>query len=168
MNDTKINAADHLGLVGYIANKYQNCGIEYDDVFSAGSLGLVKAANTFDVSKGFKFATYAARCINNEILMMLRKNPKYKTVSLQRYNDEQEQEYDFEIAYFECYDKVDDLLTLKTALNKLDERDRKVIYLRYFQNMSQAEVGKIIGVEQSYISRLEKRALKKLKEYMQK
>jgi RNA polymerase sporulation-specific sigma factor len=172
MNDTKINAADHLGLVGYIANKYHNCGIEYDDVFSAGSLGLVKAANTFDVSRGFKFATYAARCINNEILMMLRKAPKHNALSLTRHNDEQNDDCDFscdyEIAYFEKYDKIDDLLSLKPALEQLEERDRKLIYLRYFRNMSQVEVGKIIGVEQSYISRLEKRALKKLKEYMQK
>jgi RNA polymerase sporulation-specific sigma factor len=167
MTETKINAADHLGLVGFIANKYRSTGIENDELFSAGSLGLVKAANSFDSSRGFKFATYAARCINNEILMFLRQSKNARScVSLHQYNDDEERDYDFEIAYFENYNAVDDLLALKAVIGRLDEREKKLIYLRFFCDMKQSEVGKIIGVEQSYISRLERRALKKLKEYM--
>ena len=168
MEMTKVNAADHLGLVGYIVNKYQNCGTPYDELFSAGSFGLVKAANSFDVSKGFKFATYATRCIENEILMLLRKAKKSpQCVTLHRYNDEQEKDFDFEIAYFEKYEQIDELLTLKEAIAQLSERDKKLIFMRYFQGKTQAEVGKAIGVEQSYVSRLERQALKKLKEYME-
>jgi RNA polymerase sporulation-specific sigma factor len=165
--EVKINAADHLGLVGFIANKYRSTGIENDELFSAGSLGLVKAANSFDSSRGFKFATYASRCINNEILMFLRQTKNARScVSLHGYNNEEAQEFDFEIAYFENYDTVDDLLALKEVLVRLDKREKKLIYLRFFCNMNQAEVSDVLGISQSYISRLERRALKKMKEYM--
>ena len=165
--EVKINAADHIGLVGFIANKYRSTGIENDELFSAGSLGLVKAANSFDVSKGFKFATYASRCINNEILMFLRQSKNARScVSLNCHNDEEERDYDFEVAYFENYDTIDDLLSLKSVLNRLDKREKKLIYLRFFCNMNQGEVSDALGVSQSYISRLERWALKKMKEYM--
>ena len=139
--ETKINAADHLG--------------------------LVKAANSFDESRGFKFATYASRCINNEILMFLRQSKNARScVSLNCHNDEEEREYDFEIACFENYDTIDDLLSLKSVLNLLDKREKKLIYLRFFCNMNQAEVSDFLGISQSYISRIERRAFKKMKEYM--
>ena len=164
-----VNAAEHLGLVRYIANKYPN--MDFDDAVSAGSLGLVKAADTFDESKGIKFATYAARCINNEILMEFRKNKKHRGVLSIDFaiNNEGEEynaaEFTEELGYYDDdrLEREAELIDLRTAVSKLNERERQIIELRYYGEKSQKQAADLLGISQSYISRLERRILQKLK-----
>jgi RNA polymerase sporulation-specific sigma factor len=166
----KINAADHTGLVYHIAKKYSN--VDFDEAISAGNFALVKAANTFDAEKGVKFATYAARCITNEILMLIRKNKNSpQCIPMLCYGNNGE-DYDMEefscnFAYYEKYEAIEELDALKTALDRLNERDRQIIVMRYYEEKKQNEVCDILGVSQSYVSRLEKRALKTLRRYME-
>ena len=164
-----VNAAEHLGLVRYIANKYPN--MDFDDAVSAGSLGLVKAANTFDESKGFKFATYAARCINNEILMFIRCEKKHRhglSIDFAINNEGEEYnaaEFTEEWGYYDdtSLEREAEFMDLRTAVSKLTERERQIIELRYYGEKSQKQVADFLGISQSYISRLERRILKKLK-----
>ena len=164
-----VNAAEHIGLVYHIAKKYTN--IEFDDAISAGSLGLVKAANTFDESRGFKFATYASRCINNEILMFLRKENPWREFTLPMiWVNEEGNDFEFTevCANFAHYDddpleREAEFMDLRNAVSKLNERERLIIQMRFYENKTQSETAKVVGVEQSYISRLERLILKKLK-----
>ena len=171
MVKTKINTAEHTGLSGFIAKKYLSTGIEFDELVSVGHIGLIKAANSFDSSKGFKFATYASLCINNEILMFLRKESKRPPcISITQINAEGDEFCISEV--FNAFihrdeyklEETDDVLALREAITQLDEREQLIIQLRFYENKTQTQVGKVIGVEQSYISRLERRVLNKLKE----
>lgn len=173
----------NLRLVVYIARRFENTGINIEDLVSIGTIGLIKAVNTFDVTKKIKLATYASRCIENEILMFLRRNGKTKgEVSFDEplnvdwdgnellLSDIMGTEPDLCSRGIE--DEVDRSL-LRMALSHLPERDRTIIELRYGlrrdgDEMTQKEVADILGISQSYISRLEKRIIGKLRKDIQR
>lgn len=167
----------NLRLVVYIARKFENTGIYVEDLISIGTIGLIKAINSFDPAKNIKLATYASRCIENEILMYLRKNNNIKTeVSIDEplNVDWDGNELllsdvlgtDNDIIYKGIEDEVDKEL-LKAALNKLSQREKKIMELRFGlgnrKEKTQKEVADLLGISQSYISRLEKRIIGRLK-----
>jgi len=167
----------NLRLVVYIARKFENTGIGIEDLVSIGTIGLIKAVNTFDPGKRIKLATYASRCIENEILMYLRRNNKIRSeVSFDEplnidwdgnellLSDVLGTENDIIYKYIE--DEVDKKL-LHIALKKLSGRERRIMELRFGLNngaeKTQKEVADLLGISQSYISRLEKRIINRLK-----
>lgn len=169
----------NLRLVVYIAKKFDNTGIGVEDLISIGTIGLIKAINTFNPDKNIKLATYASRCIENEILMYLRRNNKTKMeVSIDEplNVDWDGNELllsdilgtDEDIIYKNIEDEVDRKL-LNNALSKLSERERIIVQLRFGLNTedgnerTQKEVADLLGISQSYISRLEKKIIKRLK-----
>lgn len=167
----------NLRLVVYIARKFENTGVGVEDLISIGTIGLIKAVNTFDPFKKIKLATYASRCIENEILMYLRRNCKLKAeISFDEplnvdwdgnellLSDILGTENDLVYKYIE--DEVDKEL-LNLAINKLSRREKKIMELRFGlkdgTEKTQKEVADMLGISQSYISRLEKRIIKRLK-----
>lgn len=169
----------NLRLVVYIAKKFDNTGVGVEDLISIGTIGLIKGINTFKTDKNIKLATYASRCIENEILMYLRRNNKTKLeVSIDEplNVDWDGNELllsdilgtDEDIIYKGIEDEVERKL-LKKAIGKLSERERNIVELRYGLNnkdgeeMTQKEVADLMGISQSYISRLEKKIIKRLK-----
>jgi RNA polymerase sporulation-specific sigma factor len=168
----------NLRLVVYIARKFENTGIGVEDLVSIGTIGLIKAVNTFDPVKRIKLATYASRCIENEILMYLRRNSKLRSeVSLDEplNIDWDGNELllsdvlgtDQDIIYKSVEEDVDKFL-LYEALHKLSRREQKILALRFGLNQdaverTQKEVADMLGISQSYISRLEKRIMKRLR-----
>jgi RNA polymerase sporulation-specific sigma factor len=167
----------NLRLVVYIARKFENTGVGIEDLVSIGTIGLIKAVNTFDPAKKIKLATYASRCIENEILMYLRRNNRTRSeVSFDEplnidwdgnellLSDVLGTENDVIYKYIE--DEVDKKL-LHLALQKLSGRERKIMELRFGLNngmeKTQKEVADRLGISQSYISRLEKRIISRLK-----
>ena len=174
----------NLRLVVYIAKKFDNTGVGIEDLISIGTIGLIKAINTFRNDKNIKLATYASRCIENEILMFLRRNSKLRTeVSIDEplNVDWDGNELllsdilgtDEDIVYRDLETEVDRNL-LDMAISKLCEKERTIIELRYGINTvegkekTQKEVADMLGISQSYISRLEKRIIKKLKREIMK
>ncbi|MCS1350631.1 RNA polymerase sporulation sigma factor SigE [Mechercharimyces sp. CAU 1602] len=172
----------NLRLVVYISRKFENTGINIEDLISIGTIGLIKAVNTFDPSKKIKLATYASRCIENEILMFLRRNNKIRSeVSFDEplntdwdgnellLSDVMGTEED--IIYRDIEDQVDRKI-LRTALLKLSDRERKIMELRFGLNggeeKTQKDVADMLGISQSYISRLEKRIIKRLQKEFNK
>lgn len=172
----------NLRLVVYIARKFENTGVGVEDLISIGTIGLIKAVNTFDPFKNIKLATYASRCIENEILMYLRRNSKTKMeVSFDEplnvdwdgnellLSDVLGTENELITQYVE--DDVDKEL-LNLAIKKLSEREKEIIILRFGLNgdneKTQKEVADLLGISQSYISRLEKRIIKRLKKEINK
>lgn len=173
----------NLRLVVYIARKFENTGIGIEDLVSIGTIGLIKAVNTFDPSKKIKLATYASRCIENEILMYLRRNAK--TRSEVSFDEPLNIDWDGnelllsdvlgtdnEIIYKSVEEEVDKHL-LYTAMNKLTGRERRIMELRFGltqdgNEKTQKEVADLLGISQSYISRLEKRIIKRLRKEMNK
>lgn len=166
----------NLRLVVYIARKFENTGVSVEDLISIGTIGLIKAVNTFDPSKNIKLATYASRCIENEILMHLRRSCKLKLeVSLDEplnidwdgnellLSDILGTEGD--VIGRNIEDEVDRQL-LRTAMEKLTPREKEIIRLRFGigseEECTQKEVADRLGISQSYISRLEKRIIKRL------
>ena len=169
----------NLRLVVYIAKKFDNTGVSVEDLISIGTIGLIKAINTFNPLKNIKLATYASRCIENEILMYLRRNNKVKMeVSIDEplNVDWDGNELllsdilgtDENIISKNLEEEVDRKL-LRMALDKLGERERMIIELRFGLNTkdgterTQKEVADLLGISQSYISRLEKKIIKRLK-----
>lgn len=167
----------NLRLVVYIARKFENTGVGIEDLVSIGTIGLIKAVNTFDPNKKIKLATYASRCIENEILMYLRRNSKTRAeVSFEEplNVDWDGNELllsdvlgtDSDVIYRYIEEEVDKKL-LRLALKKLSSRERKIMELRFGLNngveKTQKEVADLLGISQSYISRLEKRIIKRLK-----
>ena len=168
----------NLRLVVYIARKFENTGIGMEDLISIGTIGLIKAINTFNPEKKIKLATYASRCIENEILMYLRRTNKLKIeISIDEplnvdwdgnellLSDILGTESD--IIYRNIEDEVDKTL-LKQALLKLSEREREIVELRFGfgaqgKEKTQKEVADLLGISQSYISRLEKKIILRLK-----
>jgi RNA polymerase sporulation-specific sigma factor len=167
----------NLRLVVYIARKFENTGIGIEDLVSIGAIGLIKAVNTFDVDKNIKLATYASRCIENEILMYLRRNAKLKfEVSFDEplnvdwdgnellLSDILGTDNDAVMRPME--DDVDRQL-LNTAIQKLTPREREIITMRFglsgCDERTQKEVADMMGISQSYISRLEKRIILRLR-----
>lgn len=172
----------NLRLVVYIARKFENTGINIEDLVSIGAIGLIKAVNTFDPEKKIKLATYASRCIENEILMYLRRNNKIRSeVSFDEplnidwdgnellLSDVLGTEND--TIYRNIEEQVDRKL-LHKALDKLSERERTIMELRFgLQNgeeKTQKDVADMLGISQSYISRLEKRIIKRLRKEFNK
>ncbi len=167
----------NLRLVVYIARKFENTGIYVEDLISIGTIGLIKAINTFRPDKNIKLATYASRCIENEILMYLRKNSNARSeVSIDEplNVDWDGNELllsdilgtDNDVICKNIEDEVDKTL-LKNALTKLNCRERKIMELRFGlageTEKTQKQVADLMGISQSYISRLEKRIIKRLK-----
>ncbi|MEW6064403.1 MAG: RNA polymerase sporulation sigma factor SigE [Bacillota bacterium] len=167
----------NLRLVVYIARKFENTGVGIEDLVSIGTIGLIKAVNTFDPHKKIKLATYASRCIENEILMHLRRNNK--TRSEVSFDEPLNIDWDGnelllsdvlgtenDIIYKNLEEEVDKKL-LHQALLKLSGRERRIMELRFGLNngleKTQKEVADMLGISQSYISRLEKRIIKRLK-----
>lgn len=168
----------NLRLVVYIAKKFENTGIDLEDLISIGTIGLMKAINTFNTGKNIKLATYASRCIENEILMQLRKTTKIKTeVSidepLNKDGDGNElllsdilgTEADITSKGIE--DEVDKIL-LKKSIEKLTKREKYIMELRFGigkdeKEKTQKEVADLLGISQSYISRLEKKIMRKMR-----
>ena len=159
----------NLRLVVFLAKKYENTGIDLEDLVSIGTIGLIKGINTYKMGKNIKLATYASRCIDNEILMFLRKNKKRKT----EISFEDSLSYDAEGNELHLEDVLgteDDVVTkelLIEEIEKLNERDKKIMILRYglFGNeeITQKDVADMLGISQSYISRIEKKVIKRLK-----
>ena len=167
----------NLRLVAYIARRFENTGINIEDLISIGTIGLIKAVNTYRSDKNIKLATYASRCIENEILMYLRKNANQKAeVSFDEplNTDWDGNELllsdilgtDGDTVLRPIEDDVDRQL-LTTAVSRLSEREREIITLRFGlggrEEKTQKEVADYLGISQSYISRLEKRIIARLK-----
>lgn len=168
----------NLRLVVFLAKKYENTGVDLEDLVSIGNIGLIKGINTFSSDKNIKLATYCSRCIENEILMFLRKNKKKKVeVSL-----EETLNYDAEgntLALEDVLGTEEDIVAesvnkkqetkyLINELNTLSDREKLIMTLRYGLNnteeYTQKEVANMLGISQSYISRIEKKVIKRIKE----
>ena len=169
----------NLRLVVFIAKKFDNTSVGVEDLISIGTIGLIKAINTFNIEKNIKLATYASRCIENEILMYLRRNNKTKMeVSIDEplNVDWDGNELllsdilgtDEDVIYRDLEDETEKKL-LKTAISRLNPREQKIVKLRFGlgteneDEMTQKEVADLLGISQSYISRLEKKIMKRLK-----
>ena len=168
----------NLRLVVYIAKKFENTGIGVEDLISIGAIGLIKAINTFKPDKKIKLATYASRCIENEILMYLRKNNGMKTeISI---DEPLNVDWDGnELLLSDILGTDEDMIQrgldeqvdrqlLHLAMEKLSDRERKIMELRFGINRggrekTQKEVADLLGISQSYISRLEKRIILRLR-----
>lgn len=172
----------NLRLVVYIAKKFESTGIGVEDLVSIGTIGLIKAVNTFCPTKNIKLATYASRCIENEILMFLRKNGQHKNeISIDEplnidwdgnellLSDILGTDADYVNRNIEQQAEKNLLIS---AVDKLNERERLIMYMRFGLKdgveHTQKEVADLIGISQSYISRLEKRIIKQLKRDIEK
>lgn len=170
----------NLRLVVYIAKKFESTKINIEDLISIGSMGLIKAVQTFKMEKNIKLATYASRCIENEILMHLRKTQKSRQdVSLDEVLNVDSEGNEMVLADILCSNddqaldemtKAEDERKLFEAIDNLSKKEKEIISLRYglFGNeeMTQKEVADLMGISQSYISRLEKRIIDKIRHYV--
>lgn len=172
----------NLRLVVYIARKFENTGVDNDDLISIGTIGLIKAINSFKSDKNIKLATYASRCIENEILMYLRRTVRLKS----EISFDEPLNTDFEgnelllsdvlgTSADTVYGDIEsnaEKEQLKEALKKLSDRERKIMALRFGlggeQEMTQKDVADMLGISQSYISRLEKKIILRLKKEIAK
>jgi len=182
-NEVRADLIEHnIRLVVYIARKFENTGICLEDLISIGTIGLIKAVNTFQPAKNIKLATYASRCIENEILMFLRRNTKLRSeISLDEplNVDWDGNELllsdilgtDHDVVFKEIETEVDQYL-VNEAVKKLPQRDMDIINMRFGlfgkKELTQKQVAEKMGISQSYISRLEKRIIKKLRREIQK
>lgn len=167
----------NLRLVVYIAKKFENSGVNIEDLISIGTIGLMKAINSFNLDKNIKLATYASRCIENEILMYLRKNNKIKTeVSIDEPINTDSEGNDLSLAdilgtdndsIFKSVEDNDNKKVLEVAIKKLEDREKTIMQLRYgfngYDELTQKEVADKLGISQSYISRIEKKVINNLK-----
>ena len=172
----------NLRLVVYIARRFENTGIHIEDLISIGTIGLIKAVNTFRTDKNIKLATYASRCIENEILMHIRKISNQKAeVSLDEPINQDGDGNELllsdilgtgEDEIFASLEADADMGALRHALTELNDRERQLIGMRFGLNgqkeLTQKEIAQLLGISQSYISRLEKRILGKLRREFQK
>lgn len=167
----------NLRLVVFLAKKYENTKVDLEDLVSIGSIGLIKGINTFSKNKNIKLATYCSRCIDNEILMYLRKNKKTRSdisfedsLSFDSEGNELHLEdilgTDKDIVTKPLDDKLDKEI-LKSELEKLNKRDKEIMCLRYglngYKEYTQKEVAEKLNISQSYISRIEKKVINKFK-----
>ena len=167
----------NLRLVVFLAKKYENTGVDLEDLVSIGTIGLIKGINTFSKSKNIKLATYASRCIDNEILMYLRKNKKLRSevsidasLSFDSEGNELHLEdilgTDADIVTKGIEEEADKKVMINEVMH-LKPRDRDIMILRYGlmnnQELTQKEVAEKLGISQSYISRIEKKVIKRLK-----
>ncbi len=167
----------NLRLVVFLSKKYENTGVDLEDLVSIGTIGLIKGVNTYKLDKNIKLATYASRCIDNEILMFLRKNKRRRG----EISFEDSLSYDSEGNELHLEDilgTADDIVTrpldeeiekkiLYQELSKLNDRDKEIMIMRYGllgrKEMTQKEVAETLGISQSYISRIEKKVINRLK-----
>ncbi len=167
----------NLRLVVFLSKKYENTGVDLEDLVSIGTIGLIKGVNTYKLDKNIKLATYASRCIDNEILMFLRKNKRRRG----EISFEDSLSYDSEGNELHLEDilgTAEDIVTrpleeeiekkiLYEELVKLNDRDKEIMMLRYGlcgrKEKTQKEVAEMLGISQSYISRIEKKVINKLK-----
>lgn len=171
----------NLRLVVFIAKKYETTLDTLEDLVSIGTIGLIKGINTYKIDKNIRLATYASRCISNEILMYLRKNKKrVSDVSFEEALsfDSEGNELHLEdiigtnedVTYKE-YEKMTDIGVLKDRLEELNPRDKQIMVMRYglynTKEYTQKEVASILGISQSYISRIEKKVIKRLKLHLE-
>ncbi|WP_461201685.1 RNA polymerase sporulation sigma factor SigE [Anoxybacillus sp. TBDG-1] len=172
----------NLRLVVYIARKFENTGINIEDLISIGTIGLIKAVNTFNPEKKIKLATYASRCIENEILMYLRRNNKVR--SEVSFDEPLNIDWDGnELLLSDVLGTEDDVITkdleanidrnlLFRALDQLSDREKQIMELRFGltggEEKTQKDVADLLGISQSYISRLEKRIIKRLRKEFNK
>ncbi|HIQ93798.1 TPA: RNA polymerase sporulation sigma factor SigK [Candidatus Ventrenecus stercoripullorum] len=170
----------NLRLVVFLAKKYENTGYDMEDLVSIGSIGLIKGINTYKLDKNIKLATYASRCIANEILMFLRKNKKRKKeISLEdslNYDNEGNELHLEDVLGTEIdlvsneYEKSVERNFISKEINKLGNREKQIMILRYGLNntdsFTQKEVADLLGISQSYISRIEKKVIKNIKNLM--
>lgn len=172
----------NLRLVVYIARKFENTGINIEDLISIGTIGLIKAVNTFNPDKKIKLATYASRCIENEILMYLRRNNK--TRAEVSFDEPLNVDWDGnELLLSDVLGTENDIITkgienqvnrklLQNALYKLNDREKQIMELRFGlsgqEEKTQKDVADLLGISQSYISRLEKRIIKRLRKEFNK
>lgn len=172
----------NLRLVVYIAKKFETTGVGIEDLVSIGTIGLIKAVKTFDPDKNIKLATYASRCIENEILMFLRKASQYKNeISI---DEPLNTDWDGnELLLSDILGTEDDIVNkgietevekqvLRDEINKLDEREKMIMQMRFGlageRELTQKQVADKVGISQSYISRLEKRIIKSIRKKMEK
>lgn len=167
----------NLRLVVFLAKKYESTGYDLEDLVSIGSIGLIKGINTYKIDKNIKLATYASRCIANEILMFIRKNKRRKTeISLEdalNYDSEGNELHLEDVmgtdtdAVADEYESKEEKVLLQRELKNLEPRDKEIIIMRYGLNNSkeytQKEVADKLSISQSYISRIEKKVIKRLK-----
>ena len=181
-NDGDLTARDkliehNLRLVVFLAKKYENTKVDLEDLVSIGTIRLIKGIKTYSMDKNIKLATYASRCIDNEILMYLRKNKKIKT----EVSFEESLSFDMdgnELHLEDILGTDPDLVTkgleedlnkniIINEINKLNTRDREIMVMRYGlvtgEEMTQKDVAEILGISQSYISRIEKKVIKRIK-----
>ena len=181
-DDGDISAKDkliehNLRLVVFLAKKYENTGVDLEDLVSIGTIGLIKGINTFSANKNIKLATYASRCIDNEILMFLRKNKRVKA----EISFDENLSFDAEGNELHLEDILGtepDIVTkpleddynkriMMEEINRLSKRDREIIIMRYGlfnqEEKTQKEVADLLGISQSYISRIEKKVIRRLK-----
>lgn len=167
----------NLRLVVFLAKKYENTKVDLEDLVSIGTIGLIKGIKTFSPDKNIKLATYASRCIDNEILMYLRKNKRVRT----EVSFDESLSFDpdgNELRLEDILGTDPDIVTrgiereteknlMMEEINKLADRDKEIIVLRYglmgYKEMTQKDVADLLGISQSYISRIEKKVIKKLK-----
>lgn len=174
----KILIERNLRLVAHIARKYQSQEEEFEDLISVGTIGLIKAIDSYDYSKGSKLVTYAARCIENELLMLFRSRRKSSReislyeplgtdkegneISLLDICEKQQEEIDSRLEREYVYSRLFALMQ-----DVLDRRELEIIGMRYgfgdYEEMTQREIGRRLGISRSYVSRIEKKALQKLK-----
>lgn len=167
----------NLRLVVFLAKKYENTKVDLEDLVSIGTIGLIKGIKTYSMDKNIKLATYASRCIDNEILMYLRKNKKIKTevsfdesLSFDMDGNELHLEdilgTDSDIVTRGLEENLNKRIVID-EINKLPPRDREIIVLRYGllngQEMTQKDVAELLGISQSYISRIEKKVIRRIK-----
>lgn len=167
----------NLRLVVFLAKKYENTKVDLEDLVSIGTIGLIKGIKTYSMDKNIKLATYASRCIDNEILMYLRKNKKVRT----EVSFDESLSFDMdgnELHLEDILGTDSDIVTkgleedlnkavVVEEINKLNPRDKEIIVLRYGlsngKEMTQKDVAELLGISQSYISRIEKKVIKKIK-----
>lgn len=169
----------NLRLVAHIAKKYQSCEEDMEDLISIGTIGLIKAINTYNMEKGIRLATYAVRCIDNELLMMLRAKKKtsrevslYEPIGTDKEGNEivlLDITVDEQPDIVEQMEKNKHLSRLEDlCIRLLDDREREIICRRYgilgYKEQTQRELGDTLGISRSYVSRIEKKALLKLRE----
>ncbi len=167
----------NLRLVVYIAKKFENSGVNIEDLISIGTIGLMKAINSYNLDKNIKLATYASRCIENEILMFLRKNNKIKSeISIDEPINTDSEGNDMSLAdilgtdnesIYKSVEDNDNKKVLLNAIKKLNKREKTIMQLRYgfdgVDELTQKEVADKLGISQSYISRIEKKVINNLK-----
>lgn len=172
----------NLRLVVYIAKKFETSGIELEDLISIGAIGLIKAVKTYSVDKNIKLATYASRCIENEILMQLRKNTRIKNeISLDEPLSSDGEGNELLLADIISIDEGCVSKNIETSaekqilmnvISKLDSREQTIMFLRFGlagnEEKTQKEVADMMGISQSYISRIEKKILSKLRKKLEK